>query len=260
MIDRRSRSDVSLSSSNHTAIGFGGALQIPGVIEFSLCLFFSKLVSYTFLYWLPKYIEASSMYIVFMKTKIRRNLSSRNRKIQTNSLLFHLATLGPEDSAILSTLFDVGGILGAIAAGMISDYSGMSASTCSSMLFLAIPMLLVYQRFGSLTYYLNVILLFLLGILVNGPYALITTSVSAELGQHSCLEGNSKALATVTAIIDGTGSLGAAVGPFLAGFFSATGWQNVFYMLMMADVLAFVLLIRLVAKEISKFKLNPRID
>lgn len=143
---------------------------------------------------------------------------------------------------------------------MISDYSGMSACTCTAMLSLAVPMLLVYQKFGALTYYLNMLLLFFLGILVNGPYALITTSVSAELGQHSCLEGNSKALATVTAIIDGTGSLGAAVGPFLAGFFSATSWEHVFYMLIMADILAMILLLRLVGKEISKFKLNPRID
>lgn len=60
MISRRS-SDVSFNTSgNHSAIGFGGALQIPGVVEFSLCLFFSKLVSYTFLYWLPNYIEHSS--------------------------------------------------------------------------------------------------------------------------------------------------------------------------------------------------------
>lgn len=46
---------------------------------------------------------------------------------------------------------------------------------------------------------------------MNGPYALITTTVSAELGQHSSLEDN--ALATVTAIIDGTGSIGIFV-PF----------------------------------------------
>lgn len=171
-----------------------------------------------------------------------------------------IAKLGAEDSAMLSTSFDFGGILGAIAAGYISDYSGMSACTCSAMLTLAIPMLLVYQMYGALTFYLNVLLLFLLGILVNGPYALITTSVSAELGQHSSLEGNSKALATVTAIIDGTGSLGAAVGPFLAGFFSATGWESVFYMLVAADIMALVLLIRLVTKEIARFKLDPRID
>lgn len=28
-----------------------------GVVEFSLCLLFAKLVSYTFLYWLPLYIS-----------------------------------------------------------------------------------------------------------------------------------------------------------------------------------------------------------
>lgn len=52
------------------------------------------------------------------------------------------------------------------------------------------------------------LLLITVGVLVNGPYALITTAVSAELGTHSCLDGNNKALATVTAIIDGTGSIG----------------------------------------------------
>lgn len=50
------------------------------------------------------------------------------------------ATLGAELSADLSTLFDVGGIVGAIAAGVISDYTGMSACTCSGMLVFAVPM------------------------------------------------------------------------------------------------------------------------
>ena len=63
----------------------------------------------------------------------------------------------------------------------------------------------------------NVVLLLTVGLLVNGPYALITTAVSAELGTHPSLRGSGKALATVTSIIDGTGSIGAAVGPFLAG-------------------------------------------
>lgn len=50
------------------------------------------------------------------------------------------ATLGAKYSADLSTLFDVGGIVGAIAAGVISDTSGMSATTCVGMLFVAAPM------------------------------------------------------------------------------------------------------------------------
>lgn len=100
-----------------------------------------------------------------------------------------------------------------------------------------------------------------MGLLVNGPYALITTSVSTELGTHSSLEGNSKALATVTAIIDGTGSIGAAIGPLLAGVVSGSGWQNVFYMLMISDVIALLLLLRLVSKEFKRLRRrNSRIE
>lgn len=61
---------------------------------------------------------------------------------------------------------------------------------------------------GTISLGVNIFLLVVVGLLVNGPYALITTAVSAELGTHSSLDGNSKALATVTAIIDGTGSIG----------------------------------------------------
>lgn len=45
--------------------------------------------------------------------------------------------------------------------------------------------LLVYQTWGASSYTLNVWLLILSGVLVNGPYALITTAVSAELGELS---------------------------------------------------------------------------
>jgi len=51
-------------------------------------------------------------------------------------------------------------------------------------------------------------LLIATGFFVNGPYCLITTSVSADLGTHPSLANSAKALATVTAIIDGTGSIG----------------------------------------------------
>ena len=90
------------------------------------------------------------------------------------------------------------------------------------------------------------------GALVNGPYALITTAVSADLGTHESLKGNARALATVTAIIDGTGSIGAAIGPMLTGFISAhtDDWNNVFFMLYAADLVAGLLLMKLVMKEI----------
>ncbi|XP_024317118.1 uncharacterized protein LOC104583993 [Brachypodium distachyon] len=39
------------------AIGFLEAWRLPGVAPYVFCLFFSKLVAYTFLYWLPFYIR-----------------------------------------------------------------------------------------------------------------------------------------------------------------------------------------------------------
>ena len=82
-------------------------------------------------------------------------------------------------------------------------------------------------------------MLLICGVFVNGPYGLITTAVSADLGSHQSLRGNSKALATVTAIIDGTGSMGAALGPLLTGIISKYfSWQAVFYMLILANCLA----------------------
>uniref|UniRef100_A0A8C5C7U6 Glucose-6-phosphate exchanger SLC37A2 n=1 Tax=Gadus morhua TaxID=8049 RepID=A0A8C5C7U6_GADMO len=190
------------------AISFCGALSIPGVVEFSLCLLFAKLVSYTFLYWLPLYIS-------------------------------NVAHFDAKAAGDMSTLFDVGGILGGIAAGVVSDYSGGRATTCCAMLLLAAPMVRMVA-----------VMLLVCGGLVNGPYALITTAVSADLGTHESLQGNSRALSTVTAIIDGTGSIGAAIGPLLAGLISPTGWNNVFYMLISADVLACLFLSRLMYKEV----------
>lgn len=44
-------------SDNDSAIGFLEAWRLPGVAPFAFCLFFSKLVAYTFLYWLPYYLR-----------------------------------------------------------------------------------------------------------------------------------------------------------------------------------------------------------
>ncbi|XP_041067902.1 glucose-6-phosphate exchanger SLC37A1 isoform X1 [Carcharodon carcharias] len=201
------------------AISFFAAVRIPGVVEFSLCLLFAKLVSYTFLFWLPMYLA--------------------------NKEHFDAKKAGD-----LSTLFDVGGIIGGILAGVISDHTKKRATTCGVMLLLAAPTLYVFSAIGYMGLKATVVMLIGCGALVNGPYALITTAVSADLGTHKSLMGNSKALSTVTAIIDGTGSIGAALGPLLAGLISPTGWDNVFYMLMVADAFAFLLLIRLVLREL----------
>ncbi|KAK8291398.1 hypothetical protein V6Z12_D06G057500 [Gossypium hirsutum] len=167
-------------SDSLAAIGFLEAWRLPGVAPFSFCLFFSKLVAYTFLYWLPFYIRHTAVAGVHLSHKT---------------------------AGILSTIFDIGGVLG---------------------------------------------LMFLSGLLVNGPYSLITTAVAADLGTQDLIKGNSRALATVTAIIDGTGSVGAALGPLLAGYISTRGWNSVFLMLIFAIFFASIFLVRVAKTEIGR--------
>ncbi|KAM3388925.1 hypothetical protein ACQJBY_011198 [Aegilops geniculata] len=212
------------SSGRDEAVGFIQAWRIPGVAPFALCLFFCKLVAYTFLYWLPFYLS---------HTEIGGEY------------------LSDSAAGILSTLFDVGGVVGGILAGHISDRLDARALTAATFTFSAIPALFFYRIYGSISLTWNVALMFVTGVLVNGPYALITTAVSADLGTHSSLNGNSRALATVTAIIDGTGSIGAAVGPLLTGYISAKSWSGVFTMLMASALIAGLLLSRLVVAEIT---------
>jgi len=66
---------------------------------------------------------------------------------------FSIATYSPSQSADLSTLFDVGGIFGGIAAGIFSDMFGKSACTCAVMLFLAIPSVSAFLNL----FYLNIL-------------------------------------------------------------------------------------------------------
>lgn len=156
-----------------------------------------------------------------------------------------------EAAGNLSTLFDVGGVVGGILAGHISDRLDARAITAASFMYCAIPALYLYRNYGHVSMTVNIILMLITGVFVNGPYALITTAVSADLGTHSSLRGNARALATVTAIIDGTGSIGAAIGPLLTGYISTNSWSAVFTMLMTAALVSGLFLTRLVVAEVG---------
>lgn len=159
--------------------------------------------------------------------------------------------LSNEAAGNLSTMFDVGGVVGGILAGHISDRLDARAITAASFMYCAIPALFFYRSYGHVSLAVNVILMLVTGMFVNGPYALITTAVSADLGTHSSLKGNTRALATVTAIIDGTGSIGAAIGPLLTGYISTNSWSAVFTMLMVAALVSGLFLTKLVVAEVG---------
>jgi predicted MFS family arabinose efflux permease len=153
------------SADEGESVHFWDAWAIPGVASFALCLFFSKLIAYTFLYWLPFYIKS---------TPIQGKM------------------LSARQAGDLSTLFDVGGVAGGILAGHLSDKTGASALVATCFTAACVPALWLYRAFGHTSLATNVVLMMACGFLVNGPYALITTAVSADLGTHESLNGNAK--------------------------------------------------------------------
>eukprot|EP00959_Pyramimonas_sp_CCMP1952_P170389 3560305-Pyramimonas_sp.AAC.1 len=68
------------------------------------------------------------------------------------------------------------------------------------MVLLAIPVLYMYREYGHENMRTNVALMMLAGVFVNGPYALITTAVSADLGTHESLKGNAQVTYEATAL------------------------------------------------------------
>ena len=59
---------------------------------------------------------------------------------------------------------------------------------------------------------LLLVLLGFMGILVGGPNNIISSAVAADLASHPSIQGNNRALGTVTGIINGSGSVTAAIG------------------------------------------------
>ncbi|GMH44465.1 hypothetical protein BSKO_12417 [Bryopsis sp. KO-2023] len=218
----------STANAQPKSIGFFRAWCIPGVLPFALSLFCSKLVAYTFIFWLPFYATSTC--------------------IQGRSL-------SVEEATALSTIFDVASAIGALLTGYLSDLTQSSASVSTAFALLAIPSLYLYNLIGHVSLWLNAVLLLLTGICVHGPFALITTAVSADLGSHESLQHNERALSTVTAIIGGMGSVGAAVGPTITGvLLSGKGKGNfdrVFSMLAACSFAAGVMLCGLVWKELK---------
>ena len=124
-----------------------------------------------------------------------------------------------KEVANLSTVIDVGAMLGSIALGWLSDrmYGKRSPVALMAVLFsIIISYTLTYEVY-DMHVAVFFIMMFLLGFFISGLNNMISAACSADLGKQPALKGNTKAVSTVTGIIDGTGTMGTAVGQFIVG-------------------------------------------
>ncbi|DAZ93751.1 TPA: hypothetical protein N0F65_007377 [Lagenidium giganteum] len=219
-------------SAGHSAgkgISFLDAWCIPGVIPYSLSYACLKSVNYALFFWLPFYLTVQ---------------------------------LGLDNSTAdyFSMLYDLGQIFGGFAGGYITDKMGVRSPVI-------VVISAIYCIHGS-SVDVTAVLLVVSGFMLGGPANLISTAISADLGTHESIRGDASALSTVTGIIDGTGSVGAALVQYLVGYLAqchkeprgcdehdprciqVCSWGPVFVLLEVGTLLACVCLTRLLYHEL----------
>ena len=80
-------------------------------------------------------------------------------------------------------------MVGGALAGALADASGAAACVSAGFVAASVPALVAYRALGARSLAANLALMAAAGLAVNGPYALITTAVSADLGSHRSLAG-----------------------------------------------------------------------
>lgn len=77
---------------------------------------------------------------------------------------------------------------------------------------------------------MNAFLMSIVGFFIGGAANMISATITADLGKQGPIQGNKDGLATVTGIVDGTGSIGAALGQlFVPLIQDRFDWFYVFY-------------------------------
>ena len=179
-----------------------------------------KLVNYSFFFWLPYYIHNK----------------------------FHWSDT---ESNSVSTWFDVGGIIGGIVGGIGSDVWGHRSPVVFGMVALAVPSLVGFNASPNMKSVAS-FLMALTGFFVGGASNIIGAACSADLGKAAVALGLESAVSTVAGIIDGTGSVGAAVGQVAIPVIETNiGWAQVFYMFMAMASLSAVCLVPVVWRELE---------
>jgi len=219
--DEETEHDALLSSNEKSQpIGFFKAVMLPGVIMYSLCYACLKMVNYSFFFWLPFYLSNKYSWKESVADKI-------------------------------SIWYDVGGIFGGIIGGLVSDILKSRSVVVVTMLALAIPSIYIYSL-SPPNQTINAFLMSITGFFIGGVANMISAAITADLGRQGPIQGNKEALATVTGIVDGTGSVGAALGQILVPLIQEKfNWFYVFYLFIFLCVLTAVCIFPLFIRELK---------
>jgi sugar phosphate permease len=158
------------------------------------------------------------------------------------SLPFYLVTAlqySKVQAGYMSISFEVGGVLGTILMGALSDrYRGLSRSAMSAIwLVLLGGAIFLYARLGGYGMVTNFAVMALVGALLFGPDTLISGAAAQDAG-------GKYAAATAAGIVNGIGSLGGVFQELVTkGVSEKYGWEKLFYVFVALAVFSAVCLV-----------------
>ncbi|EUB58585.1 Sugar phosphate exchanger 3 [Echinococcus granulosus] len=207
-IVRTAKPEQTTGSDNHVPLY--RIFCLPELICYALAYAGLKLVNYSFFFWLPFYLH--------------------------NKFNWDAGT-----ASALSAFFDLGGLFGGIVGGGISDLPCVSRNWVNIVfLMLCVPCLLVYRNTPGSPWALNGFVMGITGFMIAGPANLLSAVVGTDLAALPQLQGR-RVLSTMTGFIDGTGSLGAAMGQILVPVLQARlGWDWVFHLFLICCILTLI--------------------
>jgi OPA family sugar phosphate sensor protein UhpC-like MFS transporter len=177
-------------------------ISSPSIWMLSLSYFSIKLTRYAFYFWGPKYIYES---------------------------------IGSDayTSAMTAAALPIGGLVGVVGSGYVSDklfQSRRAPVAILSLLLAAGLMLMGLWPIHSL--WLMGGFFFLVGVFLFGPDALISATAAVDVGTR-------RGAATATGFINGVGSLGGVLGGYLPGVLTTEAdWTNLFGVFLISLVLS----------------------
>ena len=201
------------------------AFCIPGIVEYSLAIFSISFAFYSSFLWFPYLIRISTIEGVTYSTSI---------------------------SSLLSTVFDVGSVLGVIIGGGLSDLIGSNAIIVTLNIFLSSLLIYCYYLLHTVKLVYNLILLFSIGFTLGGAYIILANYIPIALGTHKSLERNTNAIATIKGITSCFSCIGGAIGSFLAGVLLRFGVSAVLFSIMTSAFIASLFLVRITLKDCYK--------
>jgi len=191
------------------------ALAEPLLCTLGLSYFVLKLIRYVLLFWLPFFMH--------------------------ERLGYSQARAGYQSLA-----FELGGALGAISAGALSDRlvgrRGLLAIAMTTGLALACFLYVPLAHLGSVPNFLG---LALIGFMLFGPDSLVSSIAAQDLG-------GSDGASTAAGVINGIGSLGAVVqGIFVGAWVKAHGWDSVFSVFVALSLISALALVPFARARVS---------